>query len=107
LSSAAPLACVQRLSGCSRAQVTRLVWRWSAGKPLVKAYGLLRRLFGRLYSPADVELLADVDRAMGTLAGPATACVLRRQRDALGDERFARRGSISVGHRYNLRNGTG
>ena len=43
----------------------------------------------------------------GEHAGPATACVLRRQRDVFGDERFARLGSISVGHLYNLRNSAG
>jgi hypothetical protein len=103
----AVLAYVQRLSGYSRAQVTRLVSRWSAGKALVKAYGPPRQPFARLYTPADVALLADVDRAMGTLSGPATACVLRRQREVFGDERFARLGSISVGHLYNLRNSAG
>ena len=41
---------------------------------------------------------------MGRLSGPATACVLRRQSDVYADVRFARLGSISVGHRYNLRN---
>lgn len=41
---------------------------------------------------------------MGTLSGPATACVLRRQRDVFNDARFQRLGSISVAHLYNLRN---
>jgi hypothetical protein len=41
---------------------------------------------------------------MDTLSGPATACVLRRQRDVFGEARFERLGSISVGHLYNLRN---
>ena len=54
-----------------------------------------------------MALLVDVDRAMGTLSGPATACVLRRQRDVFGDERFARLGGVSVGHLYNLRNSAG
>ena len=40
---------------------------------------------------------------MNTLSGPATACVLRRQRDVFGDTRFERLGSLSVGHLYNLR----
>ena len=75
------LAYLQRLSGYSRAQVTRLVARWSAGKRLVKRYGAPPQPFARLYMPADVALLVDVDRAMGTLSGPATACVLRRQRE--------------------------
>jgi hypothetical protein len=39
---------------------------------------------------------------MGTLSGPATACVLRRQRDVFKDVHFERLGSISVAHLYNL-----
>jgi len=101
------LAYLQRLSGYSRAQITRLVARWSAGKPLVKHYGAPRQPFARRYTPADVALLAEVDRTMGTLSGPATACVLRRQRDVFGDERYERLGSISVGHLYNLRHSAG
>lgn len=99
----AVLAYVQRLSSYSRAQVTRLVPRWVAGQPLAKNYRAPEHAFARRYTPADIALLAEVDRAMGTLSGPATACVLRRQRDVFGDERFARLGSISVAHLYNLR----
>jgi transposase InsO family protein len=98
------LAYVQRLSGYSRAQVTRLVSRWSAGQRLAKQYRAPEHAFARRYTGADVALLAEVDRAMNTLSGPATACVLRRQRDVFGDARFERLGSISVGHLYNLRN---
>ena len=101
------LAYVQRLSGYSRAQVTRLVSRWVAGKRLVKEYRAPEHAFARRYTSADVALLADVDRAMGTLSGPATACVLRRQRDVFEDTRFARLGSISVAHLYNLRASAG
>ncbi len=98
------LSYLQRLSGYSRAQVTRLVSRWDAGKRLVKDYRAPAHAFARRYTSADVALLADVDRAMGMMSGPATACVLRRQRDVFGDTRFERLGSISVGHLYNLRN---
>ena len=82
----------------SRAQVTRLVWRWmsvisqfdasvpmlswTAGKPLVKNYRAPEHAFARRYTGADLALLAEVDRALGMLSGPATACVLRRQRDS-------------------------
>ena len=103
----AVLAYLQRLSGYSRAQVTRLVSRWTAGKPLVKNYRAPEHAFARRYTGADVALLAEVDRAMGTLSGPATACVLRRQRDVFGDARFERLGSISVAHLYNLRGSGG
>ncbi len=100
---------LQRLSGYSRAQVKRLVATWltGQGKPLVKRYRAPAHAYARHYTDADVALLGDVDRALGTLSGPATACVLRRQRDVFGDQRFARLGSISVGHLYNLRNSAG
>jgi transposase InsO family protein len=101
------LAYLQRLSGYSRAQITRLVSRCNDGKPLVKNYGAPAHAFARRYTPADVALLVEVDRAMGTLSGPATACVLRRQRDVFGDERFVRLGCISVGHLYNLHHSAG
>ena len=101
------LAYVQRLSGFSRAQVTRLVSRWVAGKSLVKRYRAPAHAFARRYTAVDVALLVEVDRAMGTLSGPATACVLRRQRDRFGDVRFERLGSISVAHLYNLRASAG
>jgi transposase InsO family protein len=101
------LAYLQRLSGYSRAQITRLVSRWVGGKRLVKEYRAPEHAFARRYTAADVALLADVDRAMGTLSGPATTCVLRRQRDVFNDTRFERLGSISVGHLYNLRNSAG
>jgi transposase InsO family protein len=99
----AVLAYLQHLSGYSRAQVTRLVARWVAAKPLVKNYRCPEHGFARRYTTADVVLLASVDRAMGTLSGPATACVLRRQRDVFKDARFERLGDISVAHLYNLR----
>lgn len=64
------LAYLQRLSGYSRAQVTRLVSRWDAGKPLVKNYGAPRQPFARLYTPTDVALLVDVDPFHGHAVGP-------------------------------------
>ena len=95
---------LQRLSGYSHAQITRLVSRWDGGRRLVKDYRTPEHAFARRYTSADVALLADVDRAMCTMSGPATACVLRRQRDVFKDSRFERLGSISVAHLYNLRN---
>ena len=64
------LAYLQRLSGYSRAQVTRLVSRWVGGKALVKQYRAPGNAFARRYTGADVALLVEVDRAMGTLSGP-------------------------------------
>ena len=100
------LAYLQRLSSYSRAQVTRLVARWVAGKRLVKQYRAPEHAFARRYVAADVALLAEVDQAMGTLSGPATACVLLRASEVYGDLRYERLASISVAHLYNLRNST-
>ena len=75
-----------------------------AGKRLVKRYRAPEHAFAKRFSAVDVALLSEVDQAMDTLSGPATARVLRRQRDVFGDERFTRLGSISVAHLYNLRN---
>lgn len=96
-------AYLRHFSGYSRAQLTRLLSRWMAREPLAKKYRAPAHAFARRYTTADVALLAEVDRALGTLSGPATVCVLRRQRDIFGDARFERLGSISVGHLYNLR----
>ena len=52
------LAYLQRLSGYSRAQVTRLVSRWVAGQPMAKNYRTPEHAFARRYTPADIALLA-------------------------------------------------
>jgi len=103
----AVLAYLQRLSGYSRAQITRLVQRWRAGATLTKRYRAPAHAFARKYTAADVALLAEVDRAMDTLSGPATACVLRRQFTRYGDARYRRLATLSVGHLYNLRRSAG
>ena len=81
-----------RISGYSRAQITRPVPRWVAGKRLVKQYRAPEHAFAKIYTAVDVALLAEVDQAQGTLSGPAAARVLRRQRDVYADRRFARLG---------------
>jgi transposase InsO family protein len=103
----AVLSYLQRLSGYSRAQVTRLVRRGCAGATLAKRYRAPEHAFARKYTAGDIALLAEVDRAMDTLSGPATACVLRRQFTRYGDVRYARLANLSVGHLYNLRRSAG
>lgn len=48
------LAYMQRLSGYSRAQLTRLVSRWMTGKRLLKAYNAPEHAFARRYTTLDV-----------------------------------------------------
>jgi hypothetical protein len=61
-----------RVSGYSRAQLTRLVERGRKPTPLVTQYRAQRTGFTRTYTDADVLLLAHTDTLHGTLSGPAT-----------------------------------
>jgi hypothetical protein len=79
------LAYLQRLSGYSRAQITRLVARAGTPvKPLVKNYGAPRHAVCPAVHTCRRGVAGRCGPAMGTLSGPATACVLRRQRDVFG-----------------------
>ena len=60
-----------RMTGLSRAQITRLITAYtSTGR--VRAAVYQRTRFRPRYTPADVDLLAYVDKAHGNLSGPAT-----------------------------------
>jgi hypothetical protein len=69
---------IVKMTGLSRAQVTRLIARYTAsGRVQVTVYR--RRRFSQLYTRADIELLASVDEAHETLSGPATRRILERE----------------------------
>lgn len=51
----AMLAYLQRLSGYSRAQITRLVQRWRPGATLAKRYRAPAHAFARKYTVADIQ----------------------------------------------------
>jgi transposase InsO family protein len=98
---------LQRTSGYSRQQLTRLVRRVAQGAPLVKRYRAPAHAFVRKFSPADVALLADTDALHGTLSGPATVHLLRRAYSVYGEVRYQRLAGLSVSHLYNLRRSRG
>ncbi len=56
-----------------------------------------RHRFPRRYTPADVELLAQVDEAHETLSGPATRRILQREFQEYGKREFQRLAAISNG----------
>jgi hypothetical protein len=91
-----------RMTGLSRAQVTRLIARYQKDGQ-VKERSYRRNQFVRRYTSADVELLGAVDEAHETLSGPATLKILYREFYEYGDERYQRLSTISVPHIYNLR----
>ncbi len=95
-------AYLQRLSGISRAQVTRLVTRDLLEGEIKPGYARRNR-FPTKYTNFDKELLAHTDNAHERLSGPATRKILQRQYAVYGDKRFERLRGISSAHIYNLR----
>jgi transposase InsO family protein len=93
---------VEKMTSLSRAQVTRLIERYTAsGRVQVTVYR--RRRFAQLYTRADIELLASVDEAHETLSGPATRRILERAHQVYKQPEYVRLATISVAHLYNLR----
>ena len=96
-----------RVSGYSRAQLTRLVERGRKPAPLAKQYPAQRIGFTRTYTDADVRLLAHTDTLHGTLSGPATKKLMERAFEVFGEPRYERLATISVAHLYTLRKRSG
>ena len=94
---------LERIGGYSRQQMTRLVKRGSDRRQLVKRYQGSRTRFARIYTSADVILLAHTDTLHGTLSGLATKKLMERAYRLFGDPRYQRLATISVAHLYNLR----
>lgn len=94
---------VGRMTGLSRAQVARLIRRYTTHGQ-VKARVYHRRKFAARYTKGDVELLAYVDRGHGNLSGPATQHILRREYSQYGQAAFERLAQISVAQIYRFRN---
>lgn len=92
-----------KVTGRSRAQITRLIAQHTAWGRIRDRRAAPARPFPRRYTHEDVLLLAEVDRLHGTLSGPATRKLCERACTVFGDERYARLSRISNGHLYNLR----
>src|ERR1022692_4551800 len=93
---------VRKMTGLSRAQVTRLIGQYLESG-VVKERNYRRNRFVKRYQAADVKMLAEVDEAHETLSGPATQKILHREFHDYGDERYRRLAGISAPHIYNLR----
>jgi transposase InsO family protein len=93
---------VEKMTGLSRAQVTRLITAYQAtGR--VKATGYQRHRFTARYTKTDVELLAYVDKAHGNLSGPATRRIVEREYKVYGIAAYERLARISSAQIYRLR----
>jgi len=93
---------IAKVTGLSRAQVTRLVGQYVANGAVQSRRGRGVRFTAR-YTPEDIALLAEVDEAHETLSGPATQKILYRQFHEFAEAGYERLAEISVAHIYNLR----
>ena len=93
-----------KTTGYSRAQLTRLIRQHrKTGRVADRREGNQGRPFERIYTPADLRLLAQVDADLGQMSGLATRVVLHREFHVFGDARFERLAGISASHIDNLR----
>lgn len=96
---------LQRVTGYSRAQVTRLIGQYvNTGRVVLARRG--SQGFKKWYTDADIRLLAHTDACHSTLSGLATKKILERQYLIYRDKQYARLATISVSHLYNLRRHT-
>jgi transposase InsO family protein len=93
---------VAKMTGRSRAQVTRLIGRYLKHSE-VKESSYRRHRFQSRFTPSDLELLAKVDEAHETMSGPATRKILEREWAIYKHAAYERLATISVAHIYNLR----
>lgn len=93
---------LSKVTGLSRAQMTRLIGRWRKTRR-VERKPTQRPRFPWRYSREDVALLAAVDAAHEDLSGPAVRHILQREFKVYANPAYARLAQISASHIYNLR----
>ena len=99
---------IKRVTGLSRSQVTRLIGCHLRGREVKDRRGAPpANGFKRKYGPADVALLAEMDRRHGTPSGPAMRKLCERAFRVFGDQRFERLAGVSNGQVYNMRASAG
>ncbi len=93
---------VKKITGCSRAQLTRLVHQYQETGAVVFRHKNVNQ-FNTRYTKADIRLLAQLDEWHNTLSGPATKKLCERAHLVFGQSEYERLASISIAHIYNLR----
>ena len=92
-----------KVTGLSRAQMTRLVGCWMKQRCIPRKTTVKRRRFARRYTVEDIRLLASVDAAHEDLSGPGVRRILHREFTVFGKREFENLAGISASHIYNLR----
>jgi transposase InsO family protein len=93
---------VEKMTGLSRAQTTRLITRYVEGEE-VKPKPYRRYRFPQRYTREDIDMLAVVDALHETLSGPATQKILQRGFYEFGETKFQRLAEVSVAQLNRLR----
>ena len=91
-----------KISGLSKAQITRLIARWRE-RGVIEPRASRRHRFPHRYTPADIQLLAETDAAHEGLSAPAVRRILEREFKVHRQAQYERLASISASHIYNLR----
>jgi hypothetical protein len=93
---------IEKVSGYSRAQVSRLIREYHQKGQLRKAQ-YKRHRFPRSYTATDIDLLARTDELHDYLSGPATKKIMEREWAVYEHSDFRNISGISIAHLYNLR----
>jgi transposase InsO family protein len=93
---------IEKVSGYSRAQVSRLIREYKKRGQLRRSQ-YQRHRFPRSYTPADIGLLARTDELHDYLSGPATKKIMEREWAIYGHTDFRNISQIFIAHLYNLR----
>lgn len=92
---------IQKVTGYSNAQTSRLITKYLSGKLYFIDYQ--RHSFPTKYSPADIALLCKTDNMHCRLNGYATKQILVREYNTFGKKEYEKISQISVAHIYRLR----
>ena len=92
---------IQKITGYSNAQLSRLIAKYLKGKLYFVEYQ--RNSFPTRYSPADIALLCKTDNVHQRLNGFATRQILIREYQKYGKAEYQKISQISVAHIYRLR----
>ena len=98
---------IERVTGYSRAQVSRLIAQHRDHHRLKDRRGPPTVPFAKRYGAAAMRCLIEIDRAHDTLSGPATKKLAERAVKVHGQFEFTALAGISVSHLYNLRKSLG
>lgn len=92
---------LEKVTGYSTSQLTRLISKYLQGKLFFKDYQ--RHKFTTRFTPADIALLVKTDNAHSRLSAPATLAILLREYLIYGHLEYEKICQISGAHLYRLR----